>query len=226
MVSEVIAQTTDTAADENETKPGDMNVVFAENPEVHEQFAELAKAVQGTIVAPAHDSDQDAYVVYGLCMCVPQQNTQAGGPAQGRTDAPSVNVLLLAARPNDQHAIKVMEVEGSESAETRRVLRNLLGAMQKALALEPDETRADFEEQDLMPAHDAASNGMLPHQKLSEREYQVVHMLSKGKTVGAISKELNLSVKTVSTYRVRALKKMNFKTNAELIRYMIQYKLG
>jgi DNA-binding NarL/FixJ family response regulator len=66
----------------------------------------------------------------------------------------------------------------------------------------------------------------LPHQKLSEREYQVVHMLSKGKTVGAISKELNLSVKTVSTYRVRALKKMNFKTNAELIRYMIQYKLG
>lgn len=204
--------------------PGDMNVVFTENHEVHEQFAQLVKAVQGTMsAAPAHNSDHEPYVVYGLCMCVPKSGMQNGMHA--RQEMHSMNVLLLAARADDQHAMRIMEVEGSESAETRRALRNLLGAMQKALAVDSDDAHGQENAQDMLPGETPA-NGSLLHQKLSEREFQVVHMLSKGKTVGAISKELNLSVKTVSTYRVRALKKMNFKTNAELIRYMIQYKLG
>jgi DNA-binding NarL/FixJ family response regulator len=177
---------------------------------------------------PAHESDRDACVVYGLCLCVPQagEHDDAGNP-RDRHETPSMNVLLLTARADDTHTLKVVEVEDGESVETRRALRNLLGAMQKALVGdqegEPPALR-NLAETSYEDAHGA--NGALPHQKLSEREFQVVHMLSKGKTVGAISKELNLSVKTVSTYRVRALKKMNFKTNAELIRYMIQYKLG
>jgi DNA-binding NarL/FixJ family response regulator len=227
-VSEVIAETTNTAADVAETRPGDMNVVFTENHEVHEQFAQLARAVQVTLAAsPAHESDHEPFVVYGLCMCVPQPDMQNGAHTHARQESPNMNVLLLATRADDQHAMKVMEVEGSESAETRRALRNLLGAMQKALAGDPEDAPHGHEDaQNVLMAGETPANGSLPHQKLSEREFQVVHMLSKGKTVGAISKELNLSVKTVSTYRVRALKKMNFKTNAELIRYMIQYKLG
>jgi len=220
VVSEVIAETTDSHSDEHEAKPGDVNVVFSENHEVHEQLVELARAVQGSAMdSTSQNPEHEAYVVYGLCMCVPQAGLQE--QAQNHPDASNVNLLLLAARLDDQHSVKVMEVEGNDSIETRRVLRKLLNAMQKALAIDPDEHESLPDDE-----HDAQQGGGLPHQKLSEREYQVVHMLSKGKTVGAISKELNLSVKTVSTYRVRALKKMNFKTNAELIRYMIQYKLG
>ena len=51
-------------------------------------------------------------------------------------------------------------------------------------------------------------------------------LLGKGKTVGQIGKELFLSVKTISTYRSRILEKMDMKSNAEIIRYVIENKLA
>ena len=61
-----------------------------------------------------------------------------------------------------------------------------------------------------------------PHYSLSPREYQVMLMIASGKTVTAISKELNLSVKTVSTHRTHILRKMNMATNNQLINYCIK----
>lgn len=55
---------------------------------------------------------------------------------------------------------------------------------------------------------------------LSGRERLVVEMMGSGMHVGAIAKELKLSVKTVSTYRARALTKLGFKTNDELVQYL------
>ena len=60
---------------------------------------------------------------------------------------------------------------------------------------------------------------------LSKREYQIMCMIADGKTVTNISNQMGLSVKTISTYRVRALEKMKMKTNAELIRYVIKNEL-
>jgi DNA-binding NarL/FixJ family response regulator len=61
-----------------------------------------------------------------------------------------------------------------------------------------------------------------PHEVLSDREYQVLCLISSGKTVTDIAAELTLSVKTVSTYRVRILEKLSLKNNAELTRYAIK----
>lgn len=61
---------------------------------------------------------------------------------------------------------------------------------------------------------------------LSMRESQIVSMIGAGKTVGMIADELGLSVKTVSTYRTRALEKMGLKTNADLIRYVIEQSVA
>src|SRR5262249_56903051 len=61
-----------------------------------------------------------------------------------------------------------------------------------------------------------------PHEVLSDREYQVLCMIATGKTVTQIAQELNLSVKTISTYRVRMLEKLNMKNSAELTRYAIK----
>lgn len=72
---------------------------------------------------------------------------------------------------------------------------------------------------------DAANAPRSTDQALSQREKQVVRMIGGGKTVGQIAVELNLSVKTVSTYRVRALHKLGMTTNADLMRYAIQHKL-
>jgi DNA-binding NarL/FixJ family response regulator len=60
------------------------------------------------------------------------------------------------------------------------------------------------------------------HERLSDREYQVLRMIGQGKTVSEIASDLSLSVKTISTYRARVLEKMNMRTNAELTRYVIQ----
>jgi two-component system, NarL family, invasion response regulator UvrY len=64
------------------------------------------------------------------------------------------------------------------------------------------------------------------HETLSNREFQVMQMMGQGKTAMEIAQELALSVKTVSTYRARILKKMDLKSNAEIIRYAIQHQLA
>ena len=60
------------------------------------------------------------------------------------------------------------------------------------------------------------------HNSLSNREFQIFLRLSTGKSLTSIAEELSLSVKTISTYRSHILKKMNFKNNADIIRYAIE----
>jgi DNA-binding NarL/FixJ family response regulator len=64
-----------------------------------------------------------------------------------------------------------------------------------------------------------------PHDSLSDREYQVLRMIGSGQTVSDIARELGLSVKTVSTYRMRVLEKLGMRSNAELMRYAIENAL-
>ncbi len=64
-----------------------------------------------------------------------------------------------------------------------------------------------------------------PHELLSDREYQVMCLIASGKSVSTISKDLNLSVKTISTFRSHILRKMNMKDNAEITHYAIKNQL-
>ena len=63
------------------------------------------------------------------------------------------------------------------------------------------------------------------HEQLSNREYQVFEMISIGKKVFEIANELNLSSKTVSTYRTRIMEKMKLSSNTEFTKYAIANKL-
>ena len=78
---------------------------------------------------------------------------------------------------------------------------------------------------DQAPTHTDNASFPTPRAALSKRELQIVRMIGMGKTVGNIAVELNLSVKTVSTYRVRALHKLGMLTNADLMRYVIGHHL-
>jgi DNA-binding NarL/FixJ family response regulator len=69
-----------------------------------------------------------------------------------------------------------------------------------------------------------ASGGML-HERLSAREFEILRMISSGKTVKEIAEELALSSNTISTYRMRILEKMHMRTNAELTHYALSNKL-
>jgi DNA-binding NarL/FixJ family response regulator len=64
-----------------------------------------------------------------------------------------------------------------------------------------------------------------PHERLSDRELQVLVLLGSGRSVGEIAGELSLSVKTISTYRARILEKTGMGTNAQLIKYAVQHDL-
>jgi DNA-binding NarL/FixJ family response regulator len=61
-----------------------------------------------------------------------------------------------------------------------------------------------------------------PHERLSDREFEVMRGIASGQSVSEIALQLKLSVKTVSTYRTRLLEKMGMSTNAELTRYALQ----
>jgi DNA-binding NarL/FixJ family response regulator len=67
---------------------------------------------------------------------------------------------------------------------------------------------------------------LAPHEQLSHREYELMTKLGQGLTVKEIAGDLFLSVKTVSTYRTRLLKKMNLRHNADLMRYVMRNGLA
>jgi two-component system, NarL family, invasion response regulator UvrY len=76
-----------------------------------------------------------------------------------------------------------------------------------------------------MPLGEDENAAQSPHEKLSDREYQVLCMVASGKSVSEIAKELFLSVKTISTYRSRILQKMKMKSNPQMTHYAIQHRL-
>lgn len=60
---------------------------------------------------------------------------------------------------------------------------------------------------------------------LSMRELDVLHRIASGMTVTQIAQTLNLSTKTVSTYRARLMKKLRLRNNAEIINYAFKHGL-
>ena len=64
-----------------------------------------------------------------------------------------------------------------------------------------------------------------PHEQLSERELHIMKLFAKGKSINEIAEELFISNKTVSTHKARVMQKMNFQSNAELVRYSASHHL-
>ncbi len=64
--------------------------------------------------------------------------------------------------------------------------------------------------------------GLLPHERLSEREFQVMIMLAQGKSISEIANHIFIADKTVSTYRARIMDKMEMGSNAELTMYAMR----
>jgi DNA-binding NarL/FixJ family response regulator len=72
---------------------------------------------------------------------------------------------------------------------------------------------------------DTHSGDAAPHEILSDREFQVLHLLAAGKSINAIAEVLVLSAKTISTHKMRLMQKLGLDNNADLIRYAIKHGL-
>lgn len=79
---------------------------------------------------------------------------------------------------------------------------------------------------DMLAAHLQHDGDRPLHELLSDREYQVLRLIARGKTPAHIAQELALSVKTVATYRSRVFDKMRLRTNAELAAYVERHRLS
>jgi two-component system invasion response regulator UvrY len=141
---------------------------------------------------------------------------------QLKIEKPRIPVIILTVHPEAQYALRILRAGASGYLTKESVSSELIAAIRKVHRGGKYISPSLAEK--IAFALDADSEKML-HETLSDREYQVLHMIASGKTVTEIAEELSLSVKTISTYRARIMEKMNMKTNAELTRYAFQNSL-
>jgi two-component system invasion response regulator UvrY len=141
---------------------------------------------------------------------------------QLKIEKPRIPVIILTIHPEAQYALRILRAGASGYLTKESASSELIAAIRK-VHRGGKYISTNLAEK-IAFALDADSEKML-HETLSDREYQVLYMIASGKTVTEIAEELNLSVKTISTYRARILEKMNMKTNAELTRYAFQNHL-
>ena len=139
-----------------------------------------------------------------------------------RSVRPNLPVLVLSMHPEDQYALRALKAGASGYLTKETAAEDLVTAVRKVLSGGKYVSESLAEGLAFRLADDYEGP---PHEKLSDREHQVMLMLGCGKAVSEIADELSLSVAAVSTYRRRVLNKMGMKTNAELMRYAIENEL-
>lgn len=136
-----------------------------------------------------------------------------------RRERPELPVLILTVYPEEQYAVRAIRAGAAGFLTKESAPEKLIEAVRKVasggrwVSAELAETLASVL---------AGESGGAPHERLSDREFEILKMLASGKTVSEVAHELSLSVKTVSTHRTRMLKKMNMRTNAELTHYAVR----
>jgi DNA-binding NarL/FixJ family response regulator len=131
-------------------------------------------------------------------------------------------VLVLSMHPEDQYAIRMMKAGALGYMTKESAPEELISAIRKVATGRRYISSKLAEEMAVALDTNIAK---LPHQLLSNREFQVMRMLASGKTLKDIADEIMISEKTVTTYRARILEKMKLKNNTEITIYAIENKL-
>ncbi len=178
---------------------------------------EAGSALEGLAMLRAHPTD-----IVVLDIGLPDQN---GLELLKRIhqEWPRLPILILSMYHEDQYGLRAMRAGAAGYLNKASVPENLVLAIQKVLA-GGHYVSPELAEQ--LAEYVAGPSGELPHQTLSNREFEILQMIGSGKTVSEIADTLCLSVKTISTYRARILEKMRLKNNAELIHYALTHQLA
>jgi len=135
---------------------------------------------------------------------------------------PKLPVLIMSLHAEEQFAVRALRAGASGYLTKSAAPENLVAAVTKVAkgGRFVSETLADLLAADV-GGHVVAA----PHERLSDREFEVLRAIASGKTASEIAATMHLSVKTISTYRSRLLDKMGMTSNAELTRYAIENRL-
>lgn len=139
-----------------------------------------------------------------------------------KKEMPKLPVLMLSMHPEEQYAIRALRAGAAGYLSKQGAPEQLVTAIRQVASGKKFVSAAVAEELANSIGEDLERP---PHEKLSDREYQTLCMISSGKTLTQIAEQLNLSVKTVSVYRARLLEKMKLRNNAELTHYGLKHGL-
>lgn len=135
---------------------------------------------------------------------------------------PETPILILSMYSEEQFAVRALKSGASGYVTKQSAATDLIKAIRKVNTGGKYVSEA-FAEQLAFFLGDETEAA--PHEKLSTREFQVLRMIAEGQTLREIADHLFISEKTVGTYRVRIMEKMNMSRNAALVRYAVQNNL-
>ena len=135
---------------------------------------------------------------------------------------PKLPVLMLSLYPEREFALRALKAGASGYLTKDQAPAELLIAVKEVMAGKRYITGSLANQ---LVSNLESGQPVAAHDRLSDREMEVLRLLGQGKTVSAIGNEMALSVKTISTYRTRVLTKLELRTTAELIHYAIEHHL-
>jgi two-component system, NarL family, invasion response regulator UvrY len=139
-----------------------------------------------------------------------------------KKQSPNTAVVILSAYDEQRYGVRAIQAgansylsKGTDKKIILEALRRINGN-KKYITPELAEVLAE--------GIDSTSD-KLPHEKLSDRELEIMRHIALGKSVSEIAELLSLSVNTVNTYRARVMEKMCMKSNTQLALYALENKL-
>ncbi len=136
---------------------------------------------------------------------------------------PRLKVLIVSMYPEEQYAVRAFKAGASGYLNKASAPEKLLEAVEQIASGQKYVTPAIAQ---ALIGQLAAPEDGLPHEKLSDREFQVLKLIASGHRLSDIAGALSLSPKTVSVYRARILEKMNMQNNSELVHYAVKHGLA
>ena len=141
---------------------------------------------------------------------------------QIHAECPALRILVLTMHAEQQYAVRAFKAGAAGYVTKESASKELVTAVNK-VAAGSVYVSLSMAEQFALNLNKPGS--VLPHQRLSDREYDVFRRIVSGETITDIAKSLCVSSKTISTYKTRILEKMNAPHEAALVRYAVRHRL-
>jgi len=140
-----------------------------------------------------------------------------------KQDYPQIKTLMLSMHPGELYAVRSIKAGAvgyiTKEAASDQLVEAIREVHHKGKYITP--TLAEW----LVDSFELVTGNKPAHEKLSNRELQVLSLIANGKKIKEIAAELSLSPATIATYRARILEKMSLKSNVDLVSYALRNHL-
>lgn len=185
-----------------------------------EEFPQAEFCGSATIPETLKCLGEQCWDILVLDLFMPGGNS-LGVLQEARQNHPRLPVLVLSSAPEEQLGVRVLRAGASGYLNKQTAPEHLVKAVRKVLG-GGKYVSATLAEQ---LATEAGRGGQPLHEKLSDREFQVLHLVVMGRSLKEIAGDLSLSVKTVRTFHARLLQKLHLQSDVDLVHYALDHRL-